>query len=59
MAAVTEGAGDALPVDLILFPQRIGPRMATLAFRRVVCRVADQDEYEIDAEKYPCHHDAN
>jgi len=33
--------------------------MTGLAFRRAVGRVADEDEHEIDAEKYPCHYDAD
>ena len=57
MAAMAEGAGDALPVNLILFPQSIRSGMATPALRGTVGRVADQDEYEIDTEEYPCHRD--
>jgi hypothetical protein len=52
---MAEGAGNALSVDLILFPELVRIGMATLTFRRIRRRVADEDENKIDGKKYSCH----
>ena len=59
MTTMAEGAGDALPMNLILFPELVGRWMTGLAFRRMVGRVANEDEDEIDGKKYPCHPDTD
>jgi len=59
MTAVAKGAGDTLPVNLILLPEFVGPRMTGLTLRGMVGRVADEDEYKINAKEYPCHPDAD
>jgi hypothetical protein len=49
MTAVAKGTGDALPMNLVLFPQFIGTCMTSLTFGGIVGRVADEDEDEVDA----------
>jgi len=59
MAAVAEGAGDALSVNLILLPKLVGPWMTGLAFGGTVGRVTNEDKNEIDGKKYPGHSDSD
>jgi len=59
MTAVAEGAGDALPMNFILFPELVGACMTGLAFRGTVGRIANEDEDKIDDKKYPCHPDTD
>ncbi len=51
MTAVTEGAGDALSVNLILLPEFVGHGMTSLTFRGMGRRVADENKDKIDDEK--------